>query len=146
GDAQRAISVALDDRSRKHSHPGRGGDRGDDPDVPAALPAPTIEAAKGLSKNTALEIVTWNRARFSRELQAPSVPDLIPLIELSCPFYSVTPYGITNTGYRVWLIAYPQGESDPSGSRSFWAKAAARNRASIHDRAVGPCRDGKLSK
>jgi hypothetical protein len=42
-----------------------GGDRGDDPDVPAALPAPANKAAKGLSKNTALEIVTRNRAHFS---------------------------------------------------------------------------------
>jgi hypothetical protein len=42
----------------------------------------------GQSKNTALEIVTRNRAHFSR---GPSVPDLVLLIVLSCPFYGVTP-------------------------------------------------------
>jgi hypothetical protein len=47
----------------------------------------------GLSKNTALEIVTRNRAHFSRELRGAYVLDLVLLIVLSCPFYGVTPTG-----------------------------------------------------
>ena len=46
GDAQRAVSVALDDGSRARTRSGRGHNRRDDPDVPAALPAPAIEKAR----------------------------------------------------------------------------------------------------
>jgi hypothetical protein len=35
--------------------------------------------------------LTRNRAQFSRELRRPSVPVLVLLIVLSCPFYGVTP-------------------------------------------------------
>ena len=37
---------------RRQSHPGGGGDRGNDPDVPAALPAPAIEATRSCQRST----------------------------------------------------------------------------------------------
>ena len=45
----------------------------------------------GLSKKTALEIVTRNRAHFSRELRSAYVLDLVLHIVLPCPFDGVIP-------------------------------------------------------
>jgi hypothetical protein len=42
--------------------------------------------------------------------------------------------------------SYPQGENGPEGCTSFWASAAAKSRASIQLLAVGPCRDGRVSR
>jgi hypothetical protein len=52
GDAQRAITVALDDGSRKRARSGKGDNRRGDPDVPAALPAPAIEKARSRQPST----------------------------------------------------------------------------------------------
>ena len=46
GGPQRVLTVAMDDGSRQRARPSRGCGRGDDPDVPAALPAPVIKVIK----------------------------------------------------------------------------------------------------
>jgi hypothetical protein len=75
-------------------------------------------AARYESKNTALEIVT--RQPRAEGLAIASVPDLVLLIVLSCPFYGVTPFKPSSTSWaepQCTPLSILLGHKGPTCSR-----------------------------